>query len=127
MTPTEFEVPPVVKTITYAGSSEAAFDRFTLGIGAWWPLSTHSLGGQNAVSVGFERLDIGGRLIERWKSGESHVWGAIVDIRRPSFISFTWHVGRHEDTAQLIELTFDPDDGWNPVLARYAGSGVSSA
>jgi uncharacterized protein YndB with AHSA1/START domain len=75
-----------------------------------------------------------------------------LDRGRPNRISFTWHVGRHQDTAQLIELTFDPsehgttrvtltdsgwerlddkasdararyNEGWNEVLARFAKTG----
>ncbi len=123
MQPIDFDVPPVIKTIIHAGSPEDAFDRFTRGIGTWWPLSTHSLGGPgNALSVQFGRLEVGGRLLERWRSGEPHARGTIVDIRRPSFICFTWHVGRQEDTAQLIELTFDPnEDGTTKVKLTHSG------
>ena len=148
----DFKVPPVIKTLTYAGSPDDAFDRFTLEIGTWWPLVTHSLGrAENALSVGFERLEAGGALVEQCRSGHRHVWGSIVDVRRPRLVSFTWHVGRHPDTAQLIEVTFDPNEdgttkvtlthsgwerlgggalearegyqsGWDPVLARYVQS-----
>jgi uncharacterized protein YndB with AHSA1/START domain len=149
----EFKVPPVIKTVTYAGSPEDAFDRFTLDIGRWWPLATHSLGkSDNALSVGFERLEAGGALVEQCRSGDRYVWGSITDIRRPRLVSFTWHVGRSQDAAQLIEVTFDPNEdgttkvtlthsgwerlgdgaleaqqsyntGWDPVLARYVTSG----
>jgi hypothetical protein len=148
-----FKVPPVIKTIRYTGTTEEAFDRFTRDIGTWWPLATHSLGkSDNALSVGFERLEAGGALVELCRSGDRHVWGFITDIRRPRLVSFTWHVGRLPDTAQLIEVTFDPNEdrttkvtlthsgwerlgdraleaqqsystGWDPVLARYVNSG----
>ena len=123
MEPVDFEIPPVIKTIVYAGSPEDAFDRFALDIGKWWPLGTHSVGkSANAVSVGFNRLEAGGALVERGKSGELHVWGTITDIRRPCLISFTWHVGRQEDTAQLIEVRFDPDEnGTTQVRLTHSG------
>ena len=119
----DFKVPPVIKTITYIGSPDDAFDRFTLEIGTWWPLATHSLGRtENALSVGFERLEAGGALVEQCKSGERHVWGSIIDIRRPRLVSFTWHVGRHQDTAQLIEVTFEPnEDGTTKVTLTHSG------
>lgn len=149
MTTIEFPVPPVTKVAIFAGSAEQAFDRFTTGIGVWWPLATHSLGGEaQAQSVGFERIEIGGRLIEWGRDGQSHVWGTLVDLDPPKRVSFTWHVGREPDTAQLIEVTFAPmadgktevtlihsgwerlgataaparesyNEGWNGVLARY--------
>jgi uncharacterized protein YndB with AHSA1/START domain len=101
MQPSDFKVPPVIKTVTYAGSPEDAFDRFAVEIGKWWPMETHSLGkAVDASSISFECLEAGGALVERCKSGDFHVWGSIVDIRHPRPISFTWHVGRPQDTAQ---------------------------
>jgi len=146
-----FKVPPVIKEIDYAGTAEEAFARFCERIGAWWPLATHSLAARaEGVSVGFERLAPGGRLVERWSSGQAHVWGSIVAIEPPGRIVFTWHVGRDEDSAQLIEVTFQAtaasgtrvrlvhsgwerlgdsaaftrdnyDEGWNYVLGCYGG------
>jgi hypothetical protein len=105
MQPSDFKVPPVIKTVTYAGSPEDAFDRFAVEIGKWWPMETHSLGkAVDASSISFECLEAGGALVERCKSGDFHVWGSIVDIRHPRPISFTWHVGRPQDTAQRSRL-----------------------
>lgn len=145
-----FKVPPVIKVIEYAGTTEQAFARFSKEIGAWWPLATHSLARKtDGVSVAFEHLEPGGQLVERWSTGEAHVWGTITAIDPPVRIAFTWHVGRHEDQAQLIELTFhatapgrtqvqlvhsgwkllgenadirrnEYDEGWNFVLSLYA-------
>lgn len=85
MQPTDVEIPPVTKTIVYAGSPEHAFDRFTEGFTTWWPLPTHSVGGpDNAQSAGFERLEVGGQLVERCRSGDLHVWGSIVAARTAS-------------------------------------------
>jgi uncharacterized protein YndB with AHSA1/START domain len=101
-----FKVPPVVKVIDYAGTPEQAFTRLSAGIGTWWPLATHSLARKTeGVSVAFERLEPGGRLVERWKTSEAHVWGTITAIEPPVRLAFTWHVGRKADQAQLIELT----------------------
>jgi uncharacterized protein YndB with AHSA1/START domain len=145
-----FKVPPVIKVIEYPGTPEQAFTRFTAEIGRWWPLATHSLAGKTeGVSVAFEHLEQGGRLVERWTTGEAHVWGTITAIDPHVRIAFTWHVGRHEDQAQHIELTFhatapgrtrvqlvhsgwellgeranvrrhEYDEGWNFVLSLYA-------
>ena len=144
-----FKVPPVIKVVEYAGTPEQAFARFSQEIGAWWPLATHSLARRTeGVSVAFDHLEQGGQLVERWSTGEALVWGTITAIDPPVSIAFTWHVGRHEDQAQLIELTFtatapgrtrvqrvhsgwellgetaavrrnDYDEGWNFVLRLY--------
>jgi len=144
-----FKIPPVVKVVDYAGTPEQAFARFSDQIGAWWPLPTHSVARRaDGVTVAFERLQPGGRLVERWSTGEAHVWGTITDIDRPNLLAFTWHVGRSEDAAQLVEVTFTAtgpaqtrvrlvhsgwellgdtatdkrhayDQGWNSVLRLY--------
>lgn len=102
-----FKIPPVVKSVDYAGTPEQAFARFSDQIGAWWPLATHSVARRTeGVTVSFERLEFGGRLVERWSTGESHVWGTITEIDPPNRLAFTWHVGRGEDAAQLLEVTF---------------------
>ncbi len=102
-----FKVPPVIKVIEYAGTPEQAFTRFSADIGKWWPIATHSLAGKaDGVSVAFEHMEPGGQLVERWSTGEAHVWGTITAIDPHVRIAFTWHVGRNEDEAQLIELTF---------------------
>ena len=145
-----FKVPPVIKVIEYAGTPEQAFIRFTAEIGVWWPLATHSIAGKTSgVSIAFESLTPGGQLVERWSASEAHVWGTIIAIDPDARIVFTWHVGRKEDQAQLIELTFkatapgrtrvqlvhsgweslgetaevrrnEYHEGWNFVLSRYA-------
>jgi uncharacterized protein YndB with AHSA1/START domain len=145
-----FKVPPVVKSVEYAGTPEQAFARFSDQIGAWWPLATHSVARRaDGVTVAFERLEPGARLVERWRSGEAHVWGTITDIDPPNRLAFTWHVERSEDAAQRLEVTFTAtgpnrtrvrlvhsgwellgdtaadkrnayDQGWNSVLRLYA-------
>ena len=145
-----FVVPPVIKVVEYAGTPEQAFTRFTAEFGVWWPLATHSLARKTeGVSVAFENLEPGGQLVERWSTGEAHVWGTITAIDPHVRIAFTWHVGRKENQAQLIELTFEATapgrtrvqlvhsgwealgetaatrrheyhEGWNIVLSRYA-------
>jgi uncharacterized protein YndB with AHSA1/START domain len=108
-----FKIPPVVKSITFPGPPEQAFARFTAGIGAWWPLATHSIGRKPGITVAFEPLAPGGRLTERWPTGESHIWGTITALDAPARIVFTWHVGRPEwqidrpeAEVQLVEVTF---------------------
>jgi uncharacterized protein YndB with AHSA1/START domain len=144
-----FKVPPVIKVIDYAGTPEQAFIRFSAEIGVWWPLATHSLARRTeGVSVAFDRLEPGGQLVERWRTGEAHVWGTITAIEPHVKIAFTWHVGRTEDQAQCIEVTFSEtapgrtrvqlvhsgwellgetaavrrneyDEGWSLVLSRF--------
>jgi uncharacterized protein YndB with AHSA1/START domain len=103
----KFKVPPVVKSVDFAGTPEQAFARFSEQIGKWWPIATHSVGRKtDDVSDAFERLEPGGRLIEHWSTGEAHVWGTLTACERPHHLAFTWHPGSSPGHAQLVEVTF---------------------
>lgn len=43
-------IAPVVKSVTVGQSVEDAFRIFTDQIGSWWPLDSHSMGADKAVT-----------------------------------------------------------------------------
>ena len=45
-------LPPLVKSVVVAAAQERAFELFTAEIGQWWPLLTHSVGGESATYSG---------------------------------------------------------------------------
>lgn len=141
-------VAPVRKTVRVGWDVEAAFRRFTEGMGEWWPLATHSVGQESAVGVVLEGR-VGGRLYETGTDGSTSDWGRVTAWEPPVRVSFTWHPGREADSAQQVEVTFtaeengtrlelihsgwvrlgeggaavreDYDKGWEMVLGRFAG------
>jgi uncharacterized protein YndB with AHSA1/START domain len=117
-----FKIPAVEKTVTVSLAQAAAFERFTRQITSWWPLAKFSIGNNAAATVAFEPLATGGKLVEHWPTGEAHVWGTITVFEPPARLSFTWHVGKSEDTAQLIEVFFSPD-GTGSTLVRLVHTG----
>jgi uncharacterized protein YndB with AHSA1/START domain len=117
-----FKIPAVEKTVTVSLAPAAAFERFTRQITSWWPLAKFSIGNNPAATVAFEPLAIGGRLVEHWPTGEAHVWGTITVFEPPARLSFTWHVGKSEDTAQLIEVFFSPE-GTGSTSVRLVHTG----
>lgn len=139
--------PFVAKEVTVLGTVESAFERFTDGIGSWWPLATHSVSSDQADAVIFETW-VGGRVYERQKDEAEATWGTVTSWDPPRRFAMTWHPGGDARTATRLEVHFDEVEegtrlrlrhtgwevlgdeaaetcrqyhkGWDPVLARFA-------
>lgn len=98
---------PITKEVTVPLSPELAFTLFTSEIDTWWPLGSHSVSGDKSSSVVFEGRR-GGRIYELTAEGVEHTWGIVVSWEPPQRLSFTWHPGRQADTAQRVDLVFEP-------------------
>ena len=66
----------VTKQVWVPATPEAAFRRFTEELESWWPRGTHSVCGDQGVSVRFES-GVGGRIVETHVDGTEHVWGTV--------------------------------------------------
>ncbi|MEX2645551.1 MAG: SRPBCC domain-containing protein [Gaiellaceae bacterium] len=120
---------------------ERAWDVFAERLGDWWPLATHSLGGERAETA----MLTPERIYERWADGAEHTWGRVLVWEPPHRVVFTWEVG--EDSGNEVEVVFVPegegtrvelehrgwesgtreswesyDGGWAQVLARFVDS-----
>src|ERR1700690_2329500 len=89
-------VAPVMRTITVECSPEDAFRIFTERIADWWPLRTHSVYHKDAETVLIEPA-VGGRILERSRSGEESSWGEILVWEPPHRLACTWHPGYGPD------------------------------
>jgi uncharacterized protein YndB with AHSA1/START domain len=98
-------IPPLHKSITVEGDLETAFRRFTAEMGSWWPLRSHSVGGDRAQICVFEGR-VGGRIYEVHRGGGQSLWGTVTAWEPPSRVAFTWHPGRAPETAQQVEVRF---------------------
>jgi len=101
----EMRVEPIVKTRNLRLDPDAAFALFTEKISEWWPLSTHSVGGDSAVSVRIEAM-VGGSIIETTDQGDEHEWGRVTSWEQGKRLEFTWYPGRTEDQATQVEVRF---------------------
>jgi uncharacterized protein YndB with AHSA1/START domain len=110
----------LTKAVTVALPVEEAFRLYTEGIATWWPYATHSVEEENVVTVVFEAKD-GGRIYERAKSGAKHVWGTVLAWDPPRRVVHSWHPGRGEDSAQEVEITFEPVDSGTRVELVHTG------
>ena len=136
----------VRKEVVVEAPIEVAFEVFTRGIATWWPMATHSTSEARARNVTLEGRK-GGRLYETDVDGKEFDWGEVTHWEPPNAVTFTWHLGRAPEIAQLVEVRFaaegdgtrvelvhtgwerlgeegvemvkNYDSGWDFVLGRY--------
>ena len=101
-------LPPIVRTISVSWAPAAAFERFTADFGSWWPVRTHSIGGERVERLVFE-CRAGGRIFEQHVGGRRFAWGAVREWDPPRRVVFTWHPAREPASAQEVEVRFHPE------------------
>lgn len=141
-------IPPVVKRLQLKAHAEKAFRHFTENIHLWWPLSSHSLSQDQAVSVVLEACK-GGRIYETARDGRQRDWGTVLECDPPKRIVFSWvledlpnatevEVEIEEETQERCVFTLthrgwetredgvkwreNYDTGWAGVLSRFTAS-----
>jgi hypothetical protein len=116
----ENSLPPLVKRVTVPLSVEQAFRRFTEQMATWWPMETHSVGEKDTESVAFEG-QVGGRIFETLRSGDTSVWGTVLVWEPFGRVVFTWHPGREPSSAQEVEVRFSAVDDQTEVVVTHRG------
>jgi len=98
-------IPPVLKSVRVARAQADVFRLYTEGLGQWWPLKTHSMGGEKAVNAIMEPHK-GGRLYEVWRDGTITPYGEVLVWEPPHRVVHSWHVGHAPSESSEIELRF---------------------
>ncbi|UWP88261.1 SRPBCC domain-containing protein [Aliiroseovarius crassostreae] len=101
-------LPPIIKTVRSPLPREELFEFFTLGLGNWWPVATHSVSanmGGLPQEVHFETRE-GGRIYEVLPKGDEALWGRVLHWDAPSRVVFSWHPGRDPGQATRVQLRF---------------------
>ena len=102
----------VRKTVTVDVPQAHAFSVFTEHFGLWWPLATHKIGKQAAVTAIIEPKR-GGRWFERSADGTECDWGRVQVWEPPHRLVLTWEVSadwQPDSTIQTeVEVTFVSD------------------
>lgn len=154
MTETTTSVAPIVKTVKVGVAPDVAYRIFTDEIASWWPLDTHSVGGEQATGI---RVDgrVGGLIEEIGIEEPMRIWGTVTEWNPPAVFAFSFHPGVSADqaghvtvrfvasgTGSTVELTHDGwestergqarrsnyDSGWDVVLGAYvAGTAAAQA
>ena len=112
---------PVRKSVTVPAAPERAFELFTAHIHQWWPLASHSVGGEQAAGIVFGD-GTGAEITETLADGSTSVWGTVTGWEPPHRVAFTWHAGTAAAEATSVEVTFTPD-GPGATVVRLVHSG----
>ena len=113
-------IAPLEKSIYVACTPERAFEVFTHEVATWWPVATHSVGRERTLRVVVEER-VGGRFYEILEGGEESTGGTITAWDPPRRLAYTWHPGREEDTAQLVEMSFTSEGEGTRVALVHSG------
>ena len=113
-------VPPLHREILVDADRALAFAVFTQRIGAWWPLSVHSVYGAGAT-VAFDRPEVGGRIVESLAGAEDSVWGTVTRWEPDTVLGFTWHPGQGDERASQVTVSFEDQDGKTLVRLEHSG------
>ena len=107
------------KSITVRVPRERAFEVFT-ELGSWWPLASKSVSLTDADTVVVEPR-VGGRVVEKARGGEEHLWGEVLAWEPPSRFAFSWHPGRAAETAQEVDVRFSRAEEGTRVDLEHRG------
>jgi uncharacterized protein YndB with AHSA1/START domain len=110
------------KTVLVDFTPAEAFELFTARIAAWWPVRTHSYGGDAVTSVVFEQR-VGGRVYEVTDAGEQD-WGRVVEWEPPNRFLLEWLIG--EACGTEVEVRFSPEGPGARVELEHRGFGASA-
>ena len=106
------------KSLLVKAPVEHAFRVFTERIATWWPVATHSLGGEGADVVLEQHA--GGRLYERAQGGEEHDWAEVVVWEPPRRVVLAWHVNPRSPSTE-VEVTFTAESGGTRLELEHRG------
>lgn len=128
MTRTEKKREPVRQSVHVDCPIEDAFRLFTEKFAEWWPIESHSISGKGAESCEIEPW-VGGKVLERTRSGKELDWGDVKTWDPPRRVEFTWHPGtdRREDQTVSVEFQVETDGtrvtlihtGWDAARAIH--------
>lgn len=113
-------IAPVQKTLVVGCTPERAFEVFTHGIGTWWPVGSHSIGGEAITEVVFEE-HVGGRIFERHDDGGEGEWGRVLAWEPPARFVMTWHPGHDPSKATELEVQFAAEGDGTRVDLEHRG------
>jgi uncharacterized protein YndB with AHSA1/START domain len=111
---------PLRKSVTVARPPAEAFRIFTEKIAAWWPLAAYSVSEARAASCCIEPR-VGGLIYETRDDGERFPWGHVLVWEPPRRFVMSWHPGADPDTAQEVEIRFEPDGAGTRVELEHRG------
>lgn len=111
------------KTVLVDFTPEEAFELFTARIGTWWPVRSHSYGGEDVTNVVLEP-HVGGRLYELTDAGEQD-WGTVLAWEPPTRLLLDWQIGTAAGTE--VEVRFSAEGPGARVELEHRGFAAPGA
>jgi uncharacterized protein YndB with AHSA1/START domain len=111
------------KTVLVDFAPQEAFDLFTARIASWWPVRTHSYGGEDVKDVVVEPFS-GGRVYEVTDAGEQD-WAKVLAWEPPGRLLLDWQIGAASGTE--VEVTFQPEGPGSRVVLEHRGFDASES
>jgi hypothetical protein len=111
----------VNRTVLVDFAPAEAFELFTAGIASWWPVGTHSYGGEAVTGIVFEP-EVGGRVYEVTPAGEQD-WANVRELDPPNGFVLEWLIGEAAGTE--VEVRFTPEGQGARVELEHRGFGAS--
>ncbi len=112
------EIEPIVLSVDLPAPPALAFEAFVARFADWWPAATHSLSRDAATACRLSPVP-GGALEERAPDGSWHRWGTVQVLEPGRRLRFSWHPGRDPESAQWVDVAFEPvGDGSRVTLAH---------
>ena len=105
------------KTVLVDFEPAEAFELFTARIDSWWPVRTHSYGGEQVKRVVFEQ-HVGGRVYEVTDDGEQD-WARVRELDPPAGFVLDWLIGTANGSE--VEVTFAPEGPGTRVVLEHRG------
>ncbi len=111
---------PIELTVELPLPPADAYQAFTARFGDWWPAATHSLS-RDDVTTCRMALEPGGAVEERAPDGTWHPWGRVEAFEPGRRLRFSWHPGREPDSAQWVDVAFEPSATGSRVTLVHGG------
>ena len=120
MMPSDRTIPPIRKTRVVPLTVAEAFELFTVRLGDWWPMTTHSISGSAEAGVRFEGR-IGGRVVEVSPSGAEWSWAEVTAWDSPHRFVLSWHPHPAPVAASVLEVRFSADEAGCRIDLEHRG------
>ena len=120
MSSMQTSVEAVRKSLVVECSPERAFEVFTRELGTWWPLGSHSIGGEKITEVIWEE-QVGGRIYERHADGGEGEWGRVLAWDPPGRFVMSWYPGKDDSKATELEVRFTAEGSGTRVDLEHRG------
>lgn len=105
------------KTVLVDFAPAEAFELFTTRASSWWPVSTHSYGGDKVKDVVFEP-EVGGSVYEVTDEGTAP-WARVLEWEPPHRLVLEWLIGRCAGTE--VEVRFSPEGPGSRLELEHRG------